>query len=275
MKYLVIILLFFSQKAHSQLTSFIWHGDTLWCKNPSTGDSTQISNKPVPWTSVTTKPTTASGWLSDVPTTAVTVNGHPLSANVTVTASDVGLGNVTNESKSTMFTSPTFTGTVSGVTSSMVGLGSVTNESKATMFTNAVFTGTFTAPNSTVTNAMLAGSIDLTTKVINALPFANGGIGTAAATSATTGTMTVNMTTEIITITPTGACTFNASGGVTGQRVTFIITTSGVSSFTLTWGTNYKTTATLATGTTTAKKFCVTFLYDGTIWIETNRTAAQ
>ena len=30
----------------------------------------------------------------------------------TVTASDVGLGNVTNESKATMFTSPTFTGTV-------------------------------------------------------------------------------------------------------------------------------------------------------------------
>ena len=28
----------------------------------------------------------------------------------TVTATDVGLGNVTNESKATMFTSPTFTG---------------------------------------------------------------------------------------------------------------------------------------------------------------------
>ena len=32
-----------------------------------------------------------------------------------VTATEVGLGNVTNESKATMFTSPTFTGTVSGV----------------------------------------------------------------------------------------------------------------------------------------------------------------
>jgi len=46
--------------------------------------------------------------------TSVTVNGHALSSNVTVTASDVGLGNVTNESKATMFTSPAFTGTVSG-----------------------------------------------------------------------------------------------------------------------------------------------------------------
>ena len=59
-----------------------------------------------------------------------------------VTATHVGLGNVTNESKATMFTNPTFTGTVSGVTATMVGLGNVTNESKATMFTNPVFTGT-------------------------------------------------------------------------------------------------------------------------------------
>ena len=59
-----------------------------------------------------------------------------------VTATMVGLGNVTNESKATMFTSPTFTGTVSGVTKTHVGLGNVTNESKATMFTSPTFTGT-------------------------------------------------------------------------------------------------------------------------------------
>lgn len=50
-----------------------------------------------------------------------------------VTATQVGLGNVTNESKDTMFTSPTFTGTVSGVTASMVGLGNVDNKSSATI----------------------------------------------------------------------------------------------------------------------------------------------
>jgi WD40 repeat protein len=58
------------------------------------------------------------------------------------TAADVGLGNVTNESKETMFTDPTFTGTVSGVTAEMVGLGNVTNETKETMFNNPTFTGT-------------------------------------------------------------------------------------------------------------------------------------
>jgi hypothetical protein len=61
-------------------------------------------------------------------------------------ASKVGLGNVTNESKATMFTSPTFTGTVAGVTATHVGLGNVTNESKATMFSSPTFTGTVTAP---------------------------------------------------------------------------------------------------------------------------------
>jgi hypothetical protein len=61
-----------------------------------------------------------------------------------ITASMVGLGNVTNESKATMFTSPTFTGTVSGITATTVGLGNVTNESKATMFTSPTFTGNVT-----------------------------------------------------------------------------------------------------------------------------------
>jgi hypothetical protein len=55
--------------------------------------------------------------LSGLVTKITTVNGHALSGNVTVTASDVGLGNVTNESKATMFTSPTFTGTVTLPTS--------------------------------------------------------------------------------------------------------------------------------------------------------------
>lgn len=42
---------------------------------------------------------------------ARTVNGHALSANITITKADVGLGSVANESKATMFKSPAFTGT--------------------------------------------------------------------------------------------------------------------------------------------------------------------
>ena len=88
------------------------------------------------------------------------------------TATEVGLGNVTNESKATMFTSPTFTGTVVGVTATMVGLGNVTNESKATMFTSPTFTGTVAGVTKTmvglsaVENTALstwAGSSNITT----------------------------------------------------------------------------------------------------------------
>jgi len=75
-----------------------------------------------------------------------------------VTASHVGLGNVTNESKATMFSNPTFTGTVSGVTASHVGLGNVTNESKATMFSGSTFTGTTTATGITMPDSDGIGS---------------------------------------------------------------------------------------------------------------------
>jgi len=68
------------------------------------------------------------------PTFTGTVNG--------ISSAMVGLGNVTNESKTTMFTDPSFAGTVSGVTKSMVGLSNVDNQSKATMFTDPSFTGT-------------------------------------------------------------------------------------------------------------------------------------
>lgn len=93
--------------------------------------------------------------------------------NVTITATDVGLGNVTNESKATMFTSPTFTGTVSGVTAAMVGLGNVDNTSDANKpvstatqtalnlkanIAGPTFTGDVTLGNSTPSAALHAAS---------------------------------------------------------------------------------------------------------------------
>lgn len=96
------------------------------------------------------------------------------------------------------------------------------------------------------------------------------------AAPATTGTMTTTLTNvSTVTITPTGSCTFNASGGIAGSDCTFVITTSGTSAFTLTWGTNFKSTGTLSTGTVNAKVFTVSFRYDGTNWNETARTPAM
>lgn len=72
-----------------------------------------------------------------------------------------------------------------GVTGS--GTGTIT----ATVVTNANLTGDVTSvgnattiSSGVVTNAMLAGSIDLTTKVVNALPIANGGTGQTTANAA-------------------------------------------------------------------------------------------
>jgi hypothetical protein len=101
-------------------------------------------------------------------------------------------------------------------------------------------------------------------------------ISSATAAAATTGTIAVTMSgMSVYTITPTGACTFNATGGVAGQYCSFVITTTGATSRTLTWGTNYKTTGTLATGIVSGKVFTITFIYDGTNWNETSRTTAM
>src|SRR5580765_3500459 len=101
-------------------------------------------------------------------------------------------------------------------------------------------------------------------------------LNSTVAASATTGTFnTAFNNTSVWTITPTGACTFNATGGVTGQAVTMIVTTSGTSSFVLTFGTAFKSTGTLATGTVSGKVFTIQFVYDGTNWNETARTVAM
>ena len=82
----------------------------------------------------------ASGWLKN--------NGSGTFSYSTPTASDVGLGNVTNESKATMFTSPTFTGRATS-NSINLGLQSIATVAGTTTLTNAsvyhtIFTGTNT-----------------------------------------------------------------------------------------------------------------------------------
>jgi len=76
--------------------------------------------------------------------------------------------------------------------------------------------------------------------------------------------------------TPGEAETINATtGGRAGQVIRVQILTSGVSSFNLTFSTNFLATGVLATGTTTAKTFQLTFVSDGTKFVEQSRTAAM
>lgn len=114
---------------------------------------------------------------------SASITGSGLSSELNIVlpnAQALGLGNVTNESKATMFSNPTFTGTVSGVSAAMVGLGSVTNESKATMFTSPTFTGTPTAPTAAAgTNTtQIATTQYVRTEVANLINSAPGTLDT-------------------------------------------------------------------------------------------------
>lgn len=79
------------------------------------------------------------------------------------------------------------------------------------------------------------------------------------------------------TLTPGEAETINAvtAGAVAGRTYTLVVTTSGTSSYTLTFSTNFKVTGTLATGTVSAKVFVITFIFDGTNFNEVSRTTAM
>lgn len=82
----------------------------------------------------------------------------------------------------------------------------------------------------------------------------------------------------VLTLTPNQSATINLSTTALpdGHRFTLVVTTSGTSSYTLTFGTNFKTTGTLATGTVTAKTFSISFVYVAGIGaVETSRTTAM
>lgn len=89
--------------------------------------------------------------------------------------------------------------------------------------------------------------------------------------------VTVNSTLgNFFTLTPGENETINATTvGATGQILVIRITTSGTNSYTLTFGTNFLSAGTLATGTVSGKVFQITFLSDGTTYTELFRTAAM
>lgn len=80
---------------------------------------------------------------------------------------------------------------------------------------------------------------------------------------------------QVFTLTPTASETLTASSAPVGAVIYLVVTTSGVTSYTLTFGTNFKSTGTLATGTSTGKVFVVTFVGDGTNMNEVARTTAM
>jgi len=79
---------------------------------------------------------------------------------------------------------------------------------------------------------------------------------------------------NVFTLTPGEDETISITGMTAGQPIYLIILTSGSSSRTLTFGTGFKTTGTLATGTSSGKYFIMSFISDGTNVYEVSRTTA-
>ena len=78
-----------------------------------------------------------------------------------------------------------------------------------------------------------------------------------------------------VRVTPTATATFTTTVPSAGIRCSLIILTSGATSYTITFGTGFRTTGTLATGTTTARYFVLDFISDGTTLTEVSRTTAM
>jgi hypothetical protein len=76
-------------------------------------------------------------------------------------------------------------------------------------------------------------------------------------------------------LTVTANRTLTTTVPAAGTRCSVMILTNSTSTWTITFGTGFKPTGTLATGTTTARIFVVNFISDGTNLYEAGRTAAM
>jgi hypothetical protein len=80
----------------------------------------------------------------------------------------------------------------------------------------------------------------------------------------------------IFKISPGENETINAtSPGKPEQELAIYFDTIDANSRTITFGTNFRSTGTLATGATAARRFIVKFQSDGQVWSEISRTAAM
>jgi hypothetical protein len=106
--------------------------------------------------------------------------------------------------------------------------------------------------------------------------FSFDGIEGVLAMPATSGTISLTNTNivDVLTLTPLGACTINADAAQDGNILLIVITTSGTTSRAITFGTNFKASGNLATGTVNGKKFILKFLGMGELWYQIIRTAA-
>lgn len=128
------------------------------------------------------------------------------------------------------------------------------------------------------TNGTLAANERLRITSAGAVKVSGGPLQTTVKTVlGTTGTVSLDPTLgNLFTCTPSASITaLNAATVSTGQLIYIVFTTSGTSSFVVTFNTNFKTTGTLTTGTVSGKVFTMSFISDGTNFNEVSRTTAM
>jgi len=77
----------------------------------------------------------------------------------------------------------------------------------------------------------------------------------------------------LFTLTPTASCTINAASVPTKhQRIVIVVTSGSTSSYTVTFGTNFKSSGTLASSTVVGQRQVVGFECDGVVFAEVSRT---
>ena len=141
--------------------------------------------------------------------------------------------------------------------------------------------GTMAAQNANAV-AITGGAVDgaaigqTTPAAVKGTGFVSTGVITDGFSAKSAGTLALAFGSNgVAQVTPNATGTFTTTVPAAGTRCTLIIVTSGVTSYTMTFGTGFKTTGTLATGTATAKTFVLQFISDGTTVIEASRTAAM
>lgn len=158
------------------------------------------------------------------------------------------------------------------------------NSNEAVDFSGS--TGTFKTPTGTNTiggNVASSGNITFdfsgstgTFKTSSGVNTMGGAVATKVSALTSSATIALNAALgNVFTLTAGHTATINATGGTAGQMLYIVVLTSGTNSYTLTFGTAFKTTGTLATGSSDAKTFAMTFINDGTNFVEVARTTAM
>ena len=222
-----------------------------------------------------------TGRVSSVSVSAVNPGGSP-TASFTTASGALALGIVTGATGATGAA-----GSASAVLTTrgdVLKRGASAVERLAIGSANTVLSTNGTDPAwSTVTNAMLAGSIDLTSKVTGTLPLAQGGIGATSLasagiaalaadqtfTAANRGTITVDndlsldlSVTNNWKVTPSGAGALTFTNHTAGQSGNILLVNSGGHAISL--HANTKGDANLATTISVAGTYWLSYFDDGT-----------